>query len=155
MAVEIERKFLVSGEFTKYANEVLHMAQGYLSSNKERTVRVRIANNKGFITIKGKSSSNGLERYEWEKEIPQTEANDLLKLCEKGIIKKKRYVINYKQKTFEVDVFEEENKGLILAELELNSQDESFELPSWIGLEVTGDKRYYNSYLAKHPFVSW
>jgi adenylate cyclase len=154
--VEIERKFLVISDVFK--SDVLrqnHIAQGYLSSVPERAVRVRIKGEKGYLTIKGKTNESGLSRFEWEKEIPVTEAKELLQLCEKGVIEKIRYEIQVGQHIFEVDEFYGENKGLIMAEVELQSETETFETPIWLGEEVTNDNRYYNSYLSQHPFASW
>jgi adenylate cyclase len=154
--VEIERKFLVISDVFK--SDVLrqnHIAQGYLSSVPERAVRVRIKGKKGYLTIKGKTNESGLSRFEWEKEIPVTEAKELLQLCEKGVIEKIRYEIQVGQHIFEVDEFYGENKGLIMAEVELQSETETFETPIWLGEEVTNDNRYYNSYLSQHPFASW
>ncbi len=154
--VEIERKFLVtSNAFKSDALRKNHIAQGYLSSEPERTVRVRIKGEKGFLTIKGKSSETGISRFEWEKEIPINEAKELLLLCEKGAIEKTRYEIQVGQHLFEVDEFHGENEGLIMAEVELQSESEIFEKPLWLGQEVTQDPRYYNSYLSKHPFKTW
>ncbi|NNE32968.1 MAG: CYTH domain-containing protein [Winogradskyella sp.] len=129
--------------------------QGFLNRDAERTVRVRIKNNKGFLTIKGKSTTNGLTRYEWEKEISLTDAEALFKLCEKGVIKKRRFEVNYEKHLFEIDEFFEDNEGLILAEVELSSEDESFKKPHWLGEEVTGDAKYYNSMLSKNPYKNW
>jgi adenylate cyclase len=154
--VEIERKFLVISDVFKSA--VLrqnHIAQGYLSSVAERTVRVRIKGEKGYLTIKGKTNESGLSRFEWEKEIPVTEAKELLQLCEKGVIEKIRYEIQVGQHIFEVDEFYGENKGLIMAEVELQSETETFKKPIWLGEEVTNDNRYYNAYLSQHPFKTW
>ena len=154
--VEIERKFLVISDAFK--SDVLrqnHIAQGYLSSVPERAVRVRIKGEKGYLTIKGKTNESGLSRFEWEKEIPVAEAKELLQLCEKGVIEKIRYEIQVGQHIFEVDEFYGENKGLIMAEVELQSETETFETPIWLGEEVTNDNRYYNSYLSQHPFTSW
>lgn len=154
--VEIERKFLVtSNAFKSDALRKNHIAQGYLSSEPERIVRVRIKGEKGFLTIKGKSSETGISRFEWEKEIPINEAKELLLLCEKGAIEKTRYEIQVGQHLFEVDEFHGENEGLIMAEVELQSESEIFEKPLWLGQEVTQDPRYYNSYLSKHPFKTW
>lgn len=153
---EIERKFLVeSTDFIKESTVNNRIVQGYLNSNPERTVRVRIKGNKGFLTIKGKGNENGTTRFEWEKEISLSEAEALLQLCESGIIDKIRYEIPLGKHTFEVDVFSGENQGLIIAEVELTSENEFFEQPNWLGKEVTGDKKYYNSHLSKHPFCSW
>ena len=154
--IEIERKFLVKDDsFKTAAFAKNHIAQGYLSSVPERTVRVRIKGNKGFITIKGASNDAGLSRFEWEKEIPLAEAEKLLLLCEKGVIDKTRFEIKLGSHVFEVDEFYGENEGLVVAEVELSSEDESFEKPNWLGKEVTGDVKYYNSMLMKNPFKSW
>lgn len=153
---EIERKFLVNS--TEFINQSItnnRIVQGYLNSNPERTVRVRIKGNKGFLTIKGKGNKSGTTRFEWEKEIEVFEAEALLQLCEKGIIDKIRYEITLGTHTFEVDVFLGENEGLLIAEVELSSENETFEKPTWLGIEVTGDKKYYNSYLSENPFKTW
>lgn len=155
MAQEIERKFLIKGEFKSLAYSQSHIVQGYISSAHGRTVRMRIRDEKGYLTIKGASNASGTSRYEWEKEIPFSEAQELMKLCEPGIIDKTRYLVKSGKHTFEVDEFYGENEGLILAEVELGSEDELYEKPSFIGEEVTGDIRYYNSNLMKHPFRSW
>ncbi len=155
MAQEIERKFLVKGEFKSLAYSQSHIIQGYISSAHGRTVRIRIRDEKGYLTIKGASNASGTSRYEWEKEIPFNEAQELMKLCEPGVIDKTRYLVKSGKHTFEVDEFYAENEGLILAEVELGSEDELYEKPSFIGEEVTGDVRYYNSNLMKHPFRSW
>ena len=154
--LEIERKFLVqNNDFLEEATSSSKLIQGYLNSHKERTVRVRIQEEKAFLTIKGKSSKNGLSRLEWEKEIPVNEAEILLQLCEKGSISKTRYYVVFDNFTIEVDVFDNENAGLILAEIELVSEDQKITLPNWIGKEVTGDTRYYNSYLSNNSFKNW
>ena len=154
--LEIERKFLTtSNAFKKEAYTKNRITQGYLSSIPERTVRVRIKGNKGFLTIKGVSNESGLSRFEWEKEIPLDEAQKLLLLCEKGIIDKTRFEIKYENHIFEVDEFYGENEGLVMAEIELDSETETFEKPIWLGEEVTNDKRYYNSYLSQNPFKNW
>ena len=155
MANEIERKFLVKGEFKNLASKSTRIVQGYLSSIPERTVRVRIKGDKGYITIKGIGNASGASRYEWEKEIPASEVEELLKICEPGVIDKTRYLVNEDNHTFEVDEFYGENKGLVLAELELRSEDESFQKPNWLGEEVTGDTKYFNSMLMKNPFTKW
>ena len=153
---EIERKFLVeSTDFIKESTVNNRIVQGYLNSNPERTVRVRIKGNKGFLTIKGKGNENGTTRFEWEKEISLSEAEALLQLCESGIIDKIRYEIPLGKHTFEVDVFSGENQGLIIAEVELSFENEFFEQPNWLGKEVTGDKKYYNSHLSENPFCTW
>jgi len=155
MAQEIERKFLVKGEFKPFANKQIRITQGYLSSVPERTVRVRIKGDKGFITIKGIGSASGASRYEWEKEIPVQEVEELLKICEPGVIDKTRYLVKAGNHTFEVDEFYGENQGLVVAEVELGSEDEEFEKPGWLGEEVTGDVKYFNSMLMKNPFTKW
>ncbi|HNV81833.1 MAG TPA: CYTH domain-containing protein [Tenuifilaceae bacterium] len=155
MAQEIERKYLVKGDFKSLATKSTRITQGYLSSIPERTVRVRVKGDKGFITIKGIGSQSGASRYEWEKEIPVEEVHELLKICEPGVIDKTRYLVPVGKHTFEVDEFYGENEGLTLAEVELSSEGESIEIPAWIGKEVTGDVRYYNSMLMKKPYKSW
>jgi adenylate cyclase len=154
--IEIERKFLVkSSDFKEQAFAQNQIAQGYLSSLPERTVRVRIKGKKGFLTIKGIGHHGGMSRFEWENEIPLDEAQELLKLCEKGKIEKTRYEIRSGKHVFEVDEFYGENEGLIMAEIELESETDSFEKPDWLGEEVTNDERYYNAYLSKKPFKTW
>ena len=154
--VEIERKFLVTSLAFIAESYAQHtIAQGYLNSNPERTVRIRIKGNKGYITIKGIGNVSGASRLEWEKEIPLEEAKLLLPLCEKGVIEKTRYEVKSGNHIIEVDVFHGENEGLILAEIELKNENEVIEKPIWIGTEVTGDKRYYNSYLSLHPYKIW
>jgi len=155
MAQEIERKFLVKGDFKNLAVKSTRIIQGYLSSVPERTVRVRVKGDKGFITIKGIGSTSGASRYEWEKEISTTEANELLAICESGVIDKTRFLVKAGPHTFEVDEFYGENEGLTVAEVELSSESESFERPEWLGEEVTGDARYYNSMLMKNPYTKW
>jgi adenylate cyclase len=154
--IEIERKFLVTSDAYKTeAYRQSRIVQGFLNTHKERTVRVRIQGDKGFLTIKGASSADGLSRFEWEKELSVTECEALLKLCEKGIIEKIRYEINFGNHIFEVDEFFGDNKGLVIAEIELSNETETFEKPSWLGNEVTGDIRYYNSQLSKQPYIAW
>ena len=149
--IEIERKFLVVSEaFKSDALRQNQIAQGYLSTHTERTVRVRIKGEKGYLTIKGESNETGLSRFEWEKEISVEEAKQLLLLCEKGVIEKIRYEIQVGEHLFEVDEFLGENEGLVIAEVELQSESEIFEKPSWLGIEVTQDHRYYNSYLSQN-----
>jgi len=155
MPQEIERKFLVKQGYKQFAHSNTRITQGYLSSVSERIVRVRINGDKGFITIKGISNLSGMSRYEWEKEIPVHEASELLKICEPGIIDKTRYLVHAGKFTFEVDEFYGENEGLVVAEIELSSEEELFEKPVWLGEEVTGDKRYFNSKLVKNPFCYW
>lgn len=154
--IEIERKFLVLSEvFKSETFNKTHIIQGFLNSDKRRTVRVRIRDDKGFLTVKGKSSEDGLSRFEWEKEISKSEAEALLNLCEEGMIDKIRYEIKSGEHVFEVDEFFGANTGLILAEVELNDESEVFEKPNWLGEEVTGQLKYYNSQLAKHPYENW
>lgn len=155
MAQEIERKFLVAGEFKSLAIKETRITQGYLSSVPERTVRVRVKGEKGFITIKGIGSESGASRYEWEKEIAVEEVNELLKLCEPGVIDKTRFLVKSGEHTFEVDEFYGDNEGLTVAEIELSSEDENFIKPEWLGEEVTGDVRFYNSMLMKNPYKNW
>ena len=156
MAQEIERKFLVRNDsFKKLAYNYSRIAQGYICSGRGRTVRVRIRDEKGFLTIKGPAGENGLSRYEWEKEIPLDEAQELMKLCEPGMIDKTRYLVQCEQHVFEVDEFYGENEGLVIAEVELESEDEMFEKPDFIGEEVTGIAKYYNSFLMKYPYTKW
>lgn len=152
---EIERKFLVAGAFKTFATKSYRITQGYLNSSPERAVRVRIKGKQGYLTIKGQSESGGIRRFEWEKEIPLDEANRLLKLCEPGVIDKMRYIVPTGNHLFEVDEFYGENEGLILAEVELQNEDETFEKPAWLGKEVSGDTRYYNAMLKQNPFKNW
>lgn len=154
--VEIERKFLViSEDFKTKASHKHQIAQGYLNSNPERTVRIRIKGESGFLTIKGKGNETGMSRLEWEMEIPVDEAKMLLNLCESGVISKMRYEVKFGNHVYEVDEFFGENEGLVLAEIELKSEDEAFEKPDWLGEEVTNNEKYYNSYLSKNPFKNW
>lgn len=156
MPQEIERKFLVlSDSYKQEASSYCQIVQGYLSSVPARTVRIRIKDHKGYITIKGEGNSTGMSRYEWEREIPLAEAEELIKLCEPGVISKTRYNVNVGAHTFEVDEFYGDNQGLTVAEVELKSEDEPYERPQWLGVEVTGDKRYYNAMLMKKPFSTW
>lgn len=155
--MEIERKFLVKGDFKSLAQGHTHIVQGYLCRDSGRTVRIRLRDEKAFITIKGASSCDGLSRFEWEQEISPESAKEMLQLCLPGVIDKYRYIIPFSNHIFEVDEFFGENKGLILAEVELQ-EDEKYSaipLPSFIGEEVTGDLRYYNSQLSLHPYSSW
>lgn len=155
MGQEIERKFLVAGEFKSLATKATRITQGYLSSVPERTVRVRIKGDKGFITIKGIGNDSGASRYEWEKEIPVAEVEALLKLCEPGVIDKTRYLVPSGKHTFEVDEFYGDNEGLVVAEVELASENEPFDRLPFLGKEVTGDVKYYNSMLMKNPYTKW
>ena len=154
--IEIERKFLVLNNDFKAESFANHeIVQGYLSTNPERTVRIRIKGNSGYLTIKGSGSESGMSRYEWEKNIDYNEAKELINLCEKGVISKTRFEVKSGKHTFEVDEFYGENQGLIIAEIELESEDEVFEKPNWLGQEVTNDERYYNAYLSQKPFTTW
>lgn len=154
--IEIERKFLVkSHDFKKEAYTKSRIVQGFLSTNPERTVRVRINGEKGFLTIKGKSNEKGTTRFEWEKEISIEEAEALLHICEPGVIEKLRYEVKIGKHIFEVDEFSDANEGLVIAEVELESEDEFFIKPDWLGKEVTGLTQYYNSQLSKNPFKDW
>jgi len=154
--VEIERKFLVvSNGFKSEAFKKTRLIQGYLNSDKQRAVRVRLHGESAFLTVKGPSSKNGLSRFEWEKEIPVNEAKELLNLCEPGIIDKIRYEVKLKNHIFEIDEFFGDNQGLVVAEVELKHESETFEKPSWLGEEVTGIPKYYNAQLSKHPFKTW
>jgi len=153
---EIERKFLVKNEdFKSQAEKQTRITQGYLSSVPERTVRIRVKGDKGFLTIKGISNEAGMSRFEWEKEIPASEVAELMKIAEPGVIDKTRYQVKQGNHTYEVDEFYGENQGLIVAEIELQSEDETFEKPEWLGEEVTGDVKYYNSMLMKNPYTKW
>ena len=154
MAIEIERKYLLKNEdWRKEVESKSIIKQGYLNSNPERTVRIRITNNKGFLTIKSKNE--GSKRKEFEYEIPLEEAQDLILLCEQPIIEKTRYLVPINNHTWEIDVFEGINKGLEVAEIELSQENESFEIPNWIGKEVTEEIKYYNSQLIENPFTTW
>ena len=155
MAQEIEKKFLVAGEFKESAKKATRITQGYLSSVPERTVRVRVKGEKGYITVKGIGNDSGASRFEWEKEIPVEDVRDLLKICEPGVIDKTRYLVECDGHTFEVDEFYGDNEGLVVAEVELSDENEAFTRPSWLGEEVTGDKKYYNSMLMKNPYKNW
>lgn len=154
--LEIERKFLVrSKAYKTEAFREERIVQGFLNTHQERTVRVRIKGKSGYLTIKGKSNKAGTSRFEWEKEITIDEAENLLKLCEQGVIDKTRYEVQIGNHIFEIDEFEGDNQGLIIAEVELQSEHESFEKPDWLGDEVTGQVKYYNSQLSKQPFRNW
>ncbi|MDR0893582.1 MAG: CYTH domain-containing protein [Mediterranea sp.] len=154
MAIEIERKFLVCGPYKEQAFSKSRITQGYICSAHGRTVRVRIRNDKGYLTIKGPSDT-GIGRYEWEKEIPLQEAKELMRLCEPGVIDKTRYLVHSGKHVFEIDEFYGENEGLVVAEVELGAADEPYVKPDFIGPEVTGDIRYYNSQLRMKPYTKW
>ncbi len=154
--MEIERKFLVkSDDFKSEAFQKTKIVQGFLNTNPDRTVRIRIDGDKSYITVKGKSNNSGTSRFEWEKEISVDEAENLLKLCEPGTIEKERFLVKIRNHIFEVDEFLKENCGLIIAEIELNSEEEKFDKPEWLGEEVTGVNKYYNSQLSKKPYKNW
>ncbi len=157
MAQETEKKFLVSGEFKNEVFHAFHIVQGYLSSAKEHTVRIRIRDNQGFITIKGKTNETGASRFEWEREIPLDEARQLIEICEPGVIDKTRYLIKNTdgKHIWEVDVFHGDNDGLTIAEIELDDEHETFDKPAWLGEEVTPDPRYFNASLSKNPYKNW
>ncbi|MDR1273524.1 MAG: CYTH domain-containing protein [Odoribacteraceae bacterium] len=155
MGQEIERKFLVRGDFKPAAFKATRVIQGYLSSVPERTVRVRVKGDKGYITVKGIGNASGASRFEWEKEIPVAEVESLLDLCEPGVIDKTRYLARAGSHVYEIDEFHGENEGLVVAEIELVAEDERFERPGWLGEEVTGESRYYNSMLMKNPYKNW
>jgi CYTH domain-containing protein len=154
--IEIERKFLViSDAFKDEAHQKHRIIQGFLNRDPERTVRVRLKDNKGILTVKGRSSNDGLSRFEWEKEISKNDANALLEFCEKGVIDKIRYEVKVNHHIFEVDEFFGDNEGLVVAEVELQTEDETFTKPEWLGEEVTGNIKYYNSQLSKQPYNTW
>lgn len=153
---EIERKFLVTSKaYRDGASSKEHIEQGFLNTDPLRTVRVRIKGDQGYLTVKGKTIASGTTRFEWEREIPVVEAQTLLELCEKGTVAKTRYEVPVGNHVFEVDEFLGENEGLIVAEIELHSEDEIFAKPDWLGLEVTGEVKYYNSQLSKQPYKDW
>ncbi len=156
MALEIEKKFLVTGNFKLKATDKTRITQGYLSSDQKRTVRVRITGNKGYLTIKSSLNQTSVSRFEWEKEIPIKDAKELLKICEPGIINKTRFIVPEKTGLkFEVDEFHDDNEGLTIAEIELPTEEYIFEKPVWLGKEVTNDSRYYNSVLINNPYTKW
>jgi len=155
MAYEIERKFLVKGEFKHYAVSSTYIIQGYLYSDKEKSVRVRIKGDKGFITVKSSIGGTKVTRNEWEYEIPANEANEMLRLCGENVIEKTRYIVKIKNLIVEVDEFYGENEGLLLAEIELMNESQMFEKPDFLGQEVTGQARYYNSQLCLEPYSKW
>ena len=154
---ETERKFLVKDDsYKKMATASIRMQQGYICRESGRTVRVRIAGERAWLTIKGASTDDGLSRYEWEKEIPADEAAELMKLCQGAkTIDKTRHIVPFEDHVFEVDEFHGANVGLTVAEIELENASEPFSRPEWLGEEVTGDRRYYNSMLIADPYSSW
>lgn len=154
--LEIERKFLVnSDEFKAKATSKTRIVQGFLNTHIERTVRVRIRGNKGYLTVKGLGNDSGTTRFEWETEVPVSEATNLIDLCEPIILEKTRFEVPFAGHIFEVDEFLGENKGLVVAEIGLQHEDEHFEKPEWLGEEVTGQARYYNSQLSLKPYNQW
>ena len=154
--IEIERKFLiVSDNYKKEAHKETRIVQGFLNTHKERAVRIRTKGTEAFITVKGISNKKGTTRFEWEKEIPLSEAQSLLELCEKPIIDKIRYNVPVANHVFEVDVFAANNEGLVIAEVELSHEQQPYTRPDWLGKEVTGEVKYYNSQLSKKPFKEW
>jgi CYTH domain-containing protein len=155
MATETERKFLVEGDYRADITESSRIVQGYLSSVAERTVRVRIREKRGYLTIKGAGNDSGLSRYEWEREIPLAEAEELIALCEPGVIDKTRHLVPVGDHVYEVDEFHGDNAGLVVAEIELAGETEAFEKPAWLGREVTGEVAYYNAMLMRHPYATW
>lgn len=155
MGLEIERKFLVKGDFRPFASQCIHMVQAYLCSDEQKTVRIRLLDETAFLTIKGSSTDKGLSRYEFEQSIPYKEALALLELCQNGRIEKQRWLVPIGDICFEVDVFEGENKGLIVAEIELEHATQSFVRPEWLGEEVTGQAQYYNAALSQCPYCQW
>jgi len=156
MAQEIERKFLVLDDSFKHeAFSKSHIQQGYICSERGRTVRVRIRDDRAYLTIKGPSENGGLSRYEFEREIPLEDGQQMMQLCEPGIIDKTRWLVKSGKHTFEVDEFFGDNEGLVVAEVELAHEEEPYEKPHFIGKEVTGDRRYYNSQLRLCPFNKW
>ncbi len=156
MSQEIERKFLVEDDsYKRMAASSDRIVQGYICRTSGRTVRVRIRGEKGFLTIKGPSPDGGISRYEWEHEIPVDEADELMALCQEGCIDKIRYLVPYGEHTFEVDEFFGDNEGLVIAEVELGTIDEAFDIPPFMGKEVTGDRRYYNASLTVNPYKMW
>ncbi|MBQ3698469.1 MAG: CYTH domain-containing protein [Prevotella sp.] len=156
MALEIERKFLVLDDSYKHeAFSSSHIRQGYICSERGRTVRIRIRDEYAYITIKGPSLDGGLSRYEFEQQIPLDDAEKLMTLCDAGIIDKTRWLVSSGEHTFEVDEFHGDNQGLVVAEVELKRKDETPKIPHFIGKEVTGDRRYYNSQLRRNPYTLW
>lgn len=149
MATETERKFLVKGKFRHLAIKKINILQAYLSDDPERTIRIRIASKKAFLTIKSKGAANSVTRSEWEFQVPVYYARQIMKICLPGKIEKTRYFIPAGKHIFEVDVFHDKNEGLIIAEIELSHEKEKYEKPDWLGEEVTGNPEYYNVNLIK------
>ena len=155
MGYEIERKFLVKGEYKSKSFKSFAIKQGYLSVSGVNVVRVRVIDDKAFITVKSSAIADSIVRREWEYEIPVKDAEEMLLLCEEGMISKTRYLVEVGKHVFEVDEFYGDNEGLLIAEVELGHEDEPYEIPEWLGKEVTGNVRYYNSFLSMHPYKTW
>lgn len=155
MHIEIERKFLVIGEYKHLAYNMTTIKQGYFATEPGKTVRIRVRGDKAYLTIKGNSDPTGLCRYEFETEISLEDADQLLKLCKPGAIIKDRYLVRSGKHIVEIDEFHGDNEGMVLAEIELNSTDEEYEAPSFLGKEVTGDPRYYSKFLLARPYKLW
>ena len=155
MGYEIERKFLVKGEYKSQSFKSFAIKQGYLSVSGVNVVRVRVIDDKAFITVKSSAIADSIVRREWEYEIPVKDAEEMLLLCEEGMISKTRYLVEVGKHVFEVDEFYGDNEGLLIAEVELGHEDEPYEIPEWLGKEVTGNVRYYNSFLSMHPYKTW
>ena len=157
MNLEIERKFLIlNDQFKKESVRAIRIKQGYIAHEDGRSVRVRIAGDKGYLTIKAPSLDGGVSRLEWEMEIPKVNAEELFRICKPGVIDKIRYIVPApNNRKWEVDEFFGENEGLVVAEIELGDPDEAYERPAWLGEEVTGDKRYYNAQLCRNPYKNW
>ncbi|MBE0677007.1 MAG: CYTH domain-containing protein [Bacteroidales bacterium] len=152
---EIERKYLVKGDFREYAGKSVRIIQGYIFNHDGKNLRIRIADKKAFLTIKAKTGESLVTRFEWEIEIDLNEAKELMNLCGEMVVEKERYIVTYQGQEFEVDVFHGRNEGLVIAELELESEDQKIVKPLWLGPEVSEDPRYTNSQLATHPFSLW
>ncbi len=155
MGYEIERKFLVRGDYKSHSFKSFPIKQGYLSVSGLSVIRVRVRGNEAFITVKSASKDGAIRRHEWEYAIPVEDAVEMLGLCENTVVEKTRHLVEYGGHTFEVDEFHGDNQGLVIAEIELEDEDEPFERPGWLGEEVTGQVRYYNSYLSRHPYKEW
>lgn len=155
MAYEIERKYIVNGEYKHLATSSTYIVQGYIFSNPEKSVRVRLKGDRGFITVKSTISDTSVTRNEWEYPIPASEVNELIRICEPTLIEKTRYIVYYKKQTIEIDEFYGQNEGLQLAEVELSFENQQFDKPPFLGREVTGDSKYINASLSKHPYSEW
>lgn len=156
MGLEIERKFLVKGnDYRNEAYKYYDMVQGYIAHENGRSVRIRITNTESLITIKGPTDAKGMSRYEWNHTIDKRDAVELMELCQGSKIEKRRYLVHSGPYVFEIDEFHGENEGLVIAEVELTSENEVFQKPDFIGDEVTGDKRYYNAHLTRDPYKNW